>query len=201
MSLPSLFSSLLPFPIDIPTVDVASPADLSDPAIAEAIAEAVAREAMAQGASPRWAWAYGVLVAEVVTGWAVGPGVEREAAELERAAARLTSPTGLEVPRLYVAPSWEALQAQAEDIAHWLEAAWLEARRRSQEEGVRWLTVREAAAALGVHPEHLRRLVREGVFPAAGVRRIGQGRGMLLLREDMVLARAARGGHRPGLGL
>lgn len=201
MSLPSLLSSVLPFPVSLNLPDVSTPADLADPGLAEAITKAVAQEAQAQGATLRWAWAYGVLVAEVVTGWAVGPGVEREAAELEAAAARATSATGIDVPRLYVAPTWEALEEVAEDVAQHLETAWLEARRRSQEEGVRWLTAREAAAALGVHPETLRRLVREGVFPAAGVRRIGQGRGMLLLREDMVLARAARGGHRPGLGL
>lgn len=102
---------------------------------------------------------------------------------LEQAAARATSATGIDVVRLYTALSWDALQAQADDIAQFLEAAWLEARRRSRE-GPEWLTVREAARKMGVHPEHLRRLLRQGRLPAWGVRRAGRN---WLVREDALL--------------
>lgn len=199
MSLPSLLSSVLPFPVSLNLPDVSTPADLADPGLAEAIAKAVAQEAQAQGATLRWAWAYGVLVAEVVTGWAVGPGVEREAAELEAAAARATSATGIDVPRLYVAPTWEALEEVAEDVAQHLETAWLEARRRSQEEkaqagGVRWLTTREAAQLAGMHVTALRdKVIARGRIPSWGLRRVGR---QWLIREDALWVYLAHGRRR-----
>jgi len=56
MKMPALLERLLPFPVHLPeeieALDLASPGDLSDPHLAEAILAAVMDGALAQGAGP-----------------------------------------------------------------------------------------------------------------------------------------------------
>jgi len=163
MELAPFLSSVLPFPVSIDT-DVPSPADLHDPSLAEAILEAVAEEALAQGAEEWGAWIYGSLVAEVVTGWAVGADVPQEVLE---AFTRAIHPSGAYTARVYLAPSWEEVDREALALA--LEEAWRVARDLGRGQ---LFTVREAARRLGVHETYVRRLAREGRLP--GARKVGR---------------------------
>lgn len=164
MKMPTLLERLLPFPVHLPeeveALDLASPDDLADPHLAEAILNAVMDGALAQGADPRGAAWYASLVAGALTGWSVSV---VPPPEVEQAYSHTFDPSGIFTMRGHLAPDWEALLGDGAFLQA-LEEAWVVARDMGRG---RLLSVAEAAALVGIPAEELARRLERGEVPRA----------------------------------
>jgi hypothetical protein len=156
MKMPALLQRLLPFPAHLPeeieALDLASPADLSDPRLAEAILRAIMDGALARGADPQGAAWYASLVAEALTGWSVSvvppPEVEQAYSHTFLQALEEAWVVARDMGRGRLLPLGEAaslLGVAPDELAEWLERGEAPGARRL---GRVWLVPRQALGDL-----------------------------------------------------